>query len=147
MAKKVQEIRFKTGTEVWFQGKLVKVIAIHFSGNRFVGYTVGDPRDPMHGEHAEQDELKAKDELLFVATVIDHGETCDGHVRKLAQGTIDECKKEIEEDKKLYLKRIPRGCTKCVKPNEAWIYPKDGENNYTDGRIYDVIEITLPKAN
>lgn len=243
MAKKVQEIRFKTGTEVWFQGKLVKVIAIHFSGNRFVGYTVGDPCDPLHGEHAEQDELKAKDELLtldgfeglinemefgkktrvylvqnpvfrdlriestekdlgkagvaitaaenairkaikgagyirqiakyaaareyaiflkdgkgertekdankhlYVATVIDHGETCDGHVRKLAQGTIDECKKEIEEDKKLFLKRIPRGCTKCVKPNEVWIYPKDGENNYTDGRIYDVIEITLPKAN
>lgn len=63
-AKKVQEIKFKTGTEVWFQGKLVKVIAIHFSGNRFVGYTVGNPRDPMHGKHAEQYELRAKDEPL-----------------------------------------------------------------------------------
>ena len=147
MAKKVQATTFKAGTEVWFQGKLVKVIAIHFSGSRFVGYTVGDPRDPMHGEHAEQDELKAKDELLFAATVIDHGETCDGHARKLAQGTMDECLEGIEADKKLFLKKLPRGYAKCVKPNEVWIFPKDGKNNFTDGRIYDVIEIALPKAN
>ena len=89
---------------------------------------------------------KGGDKYLYVATVIDHGETCDGHVRKLTQGTMEECDKAIEEDKADYLKHVAKGYKKDVRANEVWIYPKDGENNFTDGRIYDVFAVVLPNG-
>lgn len=166
-ATKAQEIKFKTGTEVWFQGKLVKVIAINFSGNRFVGYTVGNPRDPMHGKHAEQYELRAKDEPLtldgfekminemefgrktrvyLVQNPVSRGLRIESAEKDLgkAGAAITEAETAIRKAIKGagYIRQI----AKYSKAREFAIFLKDGENNFTDGRIYVVLAVVLPNG-
>lgn len=143
--------QFKVGDEVLYKGKRTTVLVMAWAGNRFVGYSVGDRSDPLNTTRVKESELTRAGKTVFVATVIDQGETCDGHARKLAQGTEADCKRAIRQDKKDFARGLMDSTREedavteddfDVKPNEIW-YAPDGKNDFTNGRMYDVLAVEL----